>query len=159
MSTRPQPYRLEYSGDDPRLSKLVLEIDEMLSILFTDLATTDSGSVSIVDLTADVSGVLPIANGGTEASTASGARTSLGLAIGTDVEAHDADLTALAAVSTTGLLARTAAATFVPRTVTAGTGISVSNGDGVSGNPTIACTVTGGASLAQVAANVSLRVL
>lgn len=45
-----------------------------------------------VGLTTGVTGTLPLANGGTAATTASGARTSLGLAIGTDVEAWDADL-------------------------------------------------------------------
>lgn len=51
----------------------------------------------------------------------------------------DADLTALAALSTTGIVARTAANTYVPRTIT-GTAnqVGVTNGDGVSGVPTIA---------------------
>lgn len=40
-----------------------------------------------------------VADGGTGSSTASAARTALGLAIGTDVEAHDPDLTALAGVT------------------------------------------------------------
>lgn len=47
------------------------------------------------------------------------------------------NLTALAAYNTNGLLTQTAAGTFAGRTITAGTGISISNGDGVAGNPTI----------------------
>lgn len=51
----------------------------------------------------------------------------------------DSDLTALAALSTTGLLARTGAGTVAARTLTApAAGITVSNGNGVSGNPTLA---------------------
>jgi hypothetical protein len=49
----------------------------------------------------------------------------------------DSDLTAIAALAGTGLIVRTATGTATTRSVDAGTGLSVTNGDGISGNPTL----------------------
>jgi hypothetical protein len=55
----------------------------------------------------------------------------------TDAQPLDADLTAVAAQTGTGLLIRSGAGTATTRTVVAGTGMTVSNGDGLAGNPTV----------------------
>jgi hypothetical protein len=85
---------------------------------------TDFNTIDAAALT----GVLAIANGGTGATTAAGARTNLGTV-------NDP--------GTNGILVRTAANTTTPRSVAvSGTGLSVTNGDGVAGNPTIASNAT-----------------
>jgi hypothetical protein len=59
--------------------------------------------------------------------------------IGTSVQGWDADLDALAALASTGIAVRTALNTWAQRTLAApAAGVTVSNGDGVSGNPTLA---------------------
>jgi hypothetical protein len=76
---------------------------------------------------------------GTAVGTKTPAQARTWLDLTTYYQPLDADLTALAALATTGLVARTGAGTVAARTLTGpAAGITVSNGDGVSGNPTLA---------------------
>ncbi len=75
----------------------------------TIVARDASGNFSAGTITANLTGTasvasslnytVTVAGGGTGATTAAGARTNLGLAIGTDVQAYDAELAALASVT------------------------------------------------------------
>lgn len=110
-------------------------------------AANPSGYLSTVSLTANVTGTLPIANGGTNATTAADALTSLGAYPATNPTGYitssalsgyltsataattyqplDGDLTAIAALAgTTGLIRKTAADTYSLDTATYLTGIT-----------------------------------
>lgn len=61
----------------------------------------------------------------------------------TDAQPLDAELTALAALSTNGIIVKTAAGATTTRSVAVtGTGLSITNADGVSGNPTVTSNAT-----------------
>jgi hypothetical protein len=109
---------------------------------------------------AGVSLPLAISDGGTGATSAGAARTSLGatsiggtiftaadagavrtaltLVPGTDIQGYSAQLASVAALGTNGIIARTASNTVTARTITGTSNrLTVTNGDGVSGAPTL----------------------
>jgi hypothetical protein len=82
------------------------------------------------------------ANNGSDFANAATVRTNLGLAIGTNVQAYNQLLGAVSGLASNGLMARLSGSTAAARTIT-GTAnqLTVTNGDGVSGNPTIAAVI------------------
>jgi hypothetical protein len=112
------PTRLVSTDADGVLSSLGLS---GLSISGGNLVTNNNGTVTSIATTNGITG-------GT--ITGSGTIQLTGQA------------SALHNLASNGLIARTGTGTVAARTLTAGSGISITNGDGVSGNPVI--TATGG---------------
>lgn len=125
----------------------------------TNASNISSGTLPVARLSGSYTGItgvgtltagqwaanaIAVSYGGTGATNALDARTNLGLVIGTNVQAYSVQLQSLADISTNGMLARSAANTITPRSITAGSTITVTNGDGSAGNPTIAFGVAPG---------------
>ena len=73
--------------------------DSRVALNLGSIATQNVNNVKIIG--GDITGItdISIADGGTGASTASNARINLGVAIGTDVQAYDAELAAFAGLT------------------------------------------------------------
>lgn len=101
------------------------------STVINNTSGINTGNQTIT-LTGDVTGT------GTGSFT-----TAIGSGKVQNIMLADATLIAFAGYNTNGILTQTTADTFTGRTITAGTNISISNGDGVSGNPTVNSTLIG----------------
>jgi hypothetical protein len=107
-----------------------LTADRILTVTTGDSARTLNISAADVTVSSFGSTLVDDADNTT-------ARATLGLVIGTDVQAYDADLAALAANATDGLWAHTGVGTGAARTLTApAAGFTVTNPAGIAGNPT-----------------------
>jgi hypothetical protein len=101
------------------------------------MATQAANNVTITGGSVTLTSALAIASGGTAATSVNQARTNLGLVIGSDVQPFSNNLTSIAAVTTHGFFVKNSAGTAITRNIAAGTNISITDGDGVAGNPTI----------------------
>jgi hypothetical protein len=123
------------------------------SVIGTDVQAFDADLAAIAGLTSANNKCFYFTGSGTAATydcssfgrsvanvaDAAALRTLGGLVIGTNVQAFDADLSALAGNSTDGLWAHTGAGTGAARTLTApAAGLTITNPAGIAGNPTFA---------------------
>lgn len=107
-------------------------------ILVVNAAGTGFTLASSSTVVGSATGLLAAANNLSDVASAVTSRVNLGVEIGVNVQAFDADLAALAALAATGVIVRTGAGTVSARTLIApAAGITVTNGDGVAGNPTL----------------------
>jgi len=111
-------------------------------LTFTGSPITTTGTLAL-------GGTLAIANGGTGATTAAAALTAIG------AQPIDPELTALSG-ATNGMLAITGAGTAASRTITGTAPITVANGDGVAGNPTISLANTAVTAGSYTSANITV---
>lgn len=136
------PVSLSGSGATFGLSSAgVLTVSGIANASLTNSAITIAGTSTALGGSITQDTITGLSSTGLVKRT--GANTLAVAVAGTDYQAADATLTALAAYNTNGILTQTAADTFAGRTIT-GTAnqVTVTNGDGVAGNPTLSLPAT-----------------
>lgn len=108
---------LDGVGDDPSQARAQI-LTAMQRVKNIIAARGDVNGVASLDVTTRVPlAQLPVGSGG--------------------VQAYDSDLACVAGLASNGIIARTGTGTCAVRSIGVGTGLSISNGNGVSGNPSI----------------------
>ncbi len=130
---------LTYDDATPAITASVID-DSVTYVKIQNISATDrllgratAGAGDIEEITLTAAGRALI-----DDADAAAQRTTLGLVIGTNVQAFDADLSALAGIGSNGILVHTGAGTAAARTIV-GTAnrVTVADGDGTTANPTL----------------------
>jgi hypothetical protein len=135
LFAQPEPGLPAETGD------ILVVVDDYITVIPYNNATPGHVLTAGATPQSGASWQPPSGGGGGGGLTVSGPNAGIDVAlVGSNyvVTAKD-DLAGLEAITGTGIVARTSASpeTYATRTITGGTGVSVTNGDGVAGNPTI----------------------
>lgn len=131
-------------GIDAAALRTHINVEDGAQVNAVDSVAGETGAITAADLRT----ALNVEDGATADQTGTEIVAAINVELGSTTwqgatALYDADFSA------NGVMVRTASGTYTNRSVAAGSGISVTNGDGVSGNPTIAADLLGLQSLSD----------